>query len=216
MVLTFCGKRVPFSVNAYGQALRCYLYKRTIPYCKKCNKKHTTRMCAHSLLTHRNVECVGIHYHLTTMSAALLACFVVATTRRLPNHAQSGFFRQSTDAYHPGQLLPPGRFTHHLPATNGRAVRPGVQPGEGAIPGISRGPSQKTHHRGAVLLTSRDLKAGTRTGQRIIMASKAVPQESTNVFFRLYLEKRCSNSDLLKGHSMLGKLVAGKMLDVAG
>ncbi|KAH8024949.1 hypothetical protein HPB51_002363 [Rhipicephalus microplus] len=26
MVFTFCGKRVPFFVNAYGQALRCYLY----------------------------------------------------------------------------------------------------------------------------------------------------------------------------------------------
>ncbi|KAH8022822.1 hypothetical protein HPB51_005982 [Rhipicephalus microplus] len=38
MVLTFCGKRVPFFVNAYGQALRCYLYKRTIPHCRKCNK----------------------------------------------------------------------------------------------------------------------------------------------------------------------------------
>ncbi|KAH8032138.1 hypothetical protein HPB51_023282 [Rhipicephalus microplus] len=39
MVLTFCGKRVPFFVNAYGQALRCYLYKRTIPHCRKCNKR---------------------------------------------------------------------------------------------------------------------------------------------------------------------------------
>ncbi|KAH8024449.1 hypothetical protein HPB51_023959 [Rhipicephalus microplus] len=38
MVLTFCGKRVPFFVNAYGQALRCYLYKRTIPHSRKCNK----------------------------------------------------------------------------------------------------------------------------------------------------------------------------------
>ncbi|KAH8020697.1 hypothetical protein HPB51_002646 [Rhipicephalus microplus] len=38
MVLTFCGKRVPFFVNAYGQALRCYLYKRTIPHCRMCNK----------------------------------------------------------------------------------------------------------------------------------------------------------------------------------
>ncbi|KAH8040539.1 hypothetical protein HPB51_011235 [Rhipicephalus microplus] len=38
MVLTFCGKRVPFFVNVYGRALRCYLYERTIPHCKKCNK----------------------------------------------------------------------------------------------------------------------------------------------------------------------------------
>ncbi|KAH7932184.1 hypothetical protein HPB51_029468 [Rhipicephalus microplus] len=38
MVFTFCGKRVPFFVNAYGQALRCYLYKRTIPHCRKCYK----------------------------------------------------------------------------------------------------------------------------------------------------------------------------------
>ncbi|KAH6938749.1 hypothetical protein HPB50_012408 [Hyalomma asiaticum] len=46
MVLTFCGKRVPFFVNAYGQALRCYLYKRTIPHCRKCNKTgHREDMC---------------------------------------------------------------------------------------------------------------------------------------------------------------------------
>ncbi|KAH8035149.1 hypothetical protein HPB51_004390 [Rhipicephalus microplus] len=175
MVLTFCGKRVPFFVNAYGQALRCYLYKRTIPTVESATKLDTARMCAHSLLTHRNVECAGIHYHPTTTSAALLACFVVATTRRLPNHAQSGFCHLSTDANHPGQLLPPRRPSHHLPAPDGRAVRPGVQPGEGAIPGISRGPSEETRHRGVVSLASRDLKAGTRTGQRIIMASKAVP-----------------------------------------
>ncbi|KAH7969641.1 hypothetical protein HPB52_020727 [Rhipicephalus sanguineus] len=37
MMITFCGKWVPFFVNAYGQALRCYLYKRTIPHCRKCN-----------------------------------------------------------------------------------------------------------------------------------------------------------------------------------
>ncbi|KAH8042290.1 hypothetical protein HPB51_021374 [Rhipicephalus microplus] len=175
MVLTFCGKRVPFFVNAYGQALRCYLYKRTIPHCRKCTKQDTARMCTHSLLTHPNIECAGIHYHPTTTSATLLACFVVATTRRLPNHAQSGFCHQSTDANHPGPLFPPRRPSHHLPTPDGRAVRPGVQPGEGAIPGISRGPSEETRHRGAVSLASRDLKAGTRTGQRIIMASKAVP-----------------------------------------
>ncbi|KAH8037175.1 hypothetical protein HPB51_008857 [Rhipicephalus microplus] len=46
MVLTFCGKRVPFFVNAYGQALRCYLYKRTIPHCRKCNKTgHCEDVC---------------------------------------------------------------------------------------------------------------------------------------------------------------------------
>ncbi|KAH8034189.1 hypothetical protein HPB51_021600 [Rhipicephalus microplus] len=173
MVLTFCGKRVPFFINAYGQALHCYLYKRTIPTVESTTKQDTTTMCAHSLLTHRNVECVGIHYHLTTTSAALLACFVVATTRRLPNHAQSGFCSESTDANHPGQLLPPGRPSHHPPASDGRAVRPGAQPGEGAVPVLSRGPSEETRHRGAVSLVSRDLKAGTRTGQRII--SKAVP-----------------------------------------
>ncbi|KAH8009512.1 hypothetical protein HPB51_018158 [Rhipicephalus microplus] len=38
MVLTFRGKRVPFFVNAYGQAFRCYLYKRTTHHCRKCNK----------------------------------------------------------------------------------------------------------------------------------------------------------------------------------
>ncbi|KAH8029293.1 hypothetical protein HPB51_025011 [Rhipicephalus microplus] len=122
------------------------------PTVESATKRDTTRMCAHSLLTHRNVKCAGIHYHPTTTSAALLACFVVATTRRLPNHAQSGFCHQSTDANHPGQLLPPRRPSHHLPAPDGRAVRVGVQPGEGAIPGISRGPSEETRHRGAVLL----------------------------------------------------------------
>ncbi|KAH8009452.1 hypothetical protein HPB51_017972 [Rhipicephalus microplus] len=46
MVLTFCGKRVPFFVNAYGQALPCYLYKRAIPHCRKCNKtKHCEDVC---------------------------------------------------------------------------------------------------------------------------------------------------------------------------
>ncbi|KAH7931919.1 hypothetical protein HPB51_029601 [Rhipicephalus microplus] len=46
MVLTFCGKRVPFFVNAYRQALRCYLYKRTIPHCRKCNKTgHREDVC---------------------------------------------------------------------------------------------------------------------------------------------------------------------------
>ncbi|KAH7944753.1 hypothetical protein HPB51_028529 [Rhipicephalus microplus] len=46
MVLTFCGKQVPFFVNAYGQALRCYLYKRTIPHCRKCNKTgHLEDVC---------------------------------------------------------------------------------------------------------------------------------------------------------------------------
>ncbi|KAH8029671.1 hypothetical protein HPB51_002228 [Rhipicephalus microplus] len=80
MVLAFCYKQVPFFVNAYGQALRCYLYKRTIPHCRKCKKQDTVKMCANNLLTHQNFECAEIHYHLTTMSGALLAYFVVATT----------------------------------------------------------------------------------------------------------------------------------------
>ncbi|KAH8025482.1 hypothetical protein HPB51_008397 [Rhipicephalus microplus] len=46
MVLTFSGKRVPFFVNAYGQALHCYLYKRTIPHYIKCNKTgHREDVC---------------------------------------------------------------------------------------------------------------------------------------------------------------------------
>ncbi|KAH8009122.1 hypothetical protein HPB51_010659 [Rhipicephalus microplus] len=46
MVLTFCGKRVSFFVNAYGQALPCYHYKRTIPHCSKCNKTgHREGVC---------------------------------------------------------------------------------------------------------------------------------------------------------------------------
>ncbi|KAH8021798.1 hypothetical protein HPB51_017108 [Rhipicephalus microplus] len=175
MVLTFCSKRVLFFVNTYGQDLRCYLYKRTIPHCRKCNKTgHREDVCPQPPDTPKCRVC-GNHYHPTTTSATLLACFVVATTRRLPNHAQSGFCHLSTDANHPGQLLPPRRPSHHLPAPDSRAVRPGVQPGEGAIPGISRGPSKETRHRGVVSLASRDLKAGTWTGQRIIMASKAVP-----------------------------------------
>ncbi|KAH7984499.1 hypothetical protein HPB52_022137 [Rhipicephalus sanguineus] len=34
------------------------------------------------------------------------------------------------------------------------------------------------------------------------------------VFFRHYLEKRCSDSELMKRHNMLGKLVAGKIADL--
>ncbi|KAH9371685.1 hypothetical protein HPB48_022335 [Haemaphysalis longicornis] len=46
MVITFCGKRVPFFVNAYGQTLRCYLYKRTVPHCRKCNQTgHREDVC---------------------------------------------------------------------------------------------------------------------------------------------------------------------------
>ncbi|KAH8028589.1 hypothetical protein HPB51_017715 [Rhipicephalus microplus] len=147
MVLTFCGKRVPFFVNAYGQALRCYLYKRTIPHCRKCNKTgHCEDVCPQPPDTPKCRVC-GDYYYLTTTSAALPACFVVVTTRRLPNHAQSGFCHQSTDANHPGQLLPPGRPSHHLPAPDGTAVRPRVQPGEGAVPGISRGPNEETRPR---------------------------------------------------------------------
>ncbi|KAH8001096.1 hypothetical protein HPB51_026352 [Rhipicephalus microplus] len=174
MVLTFCGKRVPFFVNAYGQALRCYLYKRTIPHCRKCNKTgHREDVCPQlpdttkcrfsgDSLSPNNHEC-----HHSSMLCG-------GDPPTAANHAQSGFFHQPTDANHPGQLLPPGRPSHHHPAPDGIAVRPRVQPGEGAIPGISRGPSEETRHRGAVSLASRDLKAGTRTGQRIIKASKAV------------------------------------------
>lgn len=46
MVITFCGKRVPFFVNAYGQTLRCYLYKRTVPHCRTCNQTgHREDVC---------------------------------------------------------------------------------------------------------------------------------------------------------------------------
>ncbi|KAH8037454.1 hypothetical protein HPB51_010443 [Rhipicephalus microplus] len=46
MVLTFRGKRVPFFVNTYGQALCCYLYKLTTPHCRKCNKTgHREDVC---------------------------------------------------------------------------------------------------------------------------------------------------------------------------
>ncbi|KAH8038156.1 hypothetical protein HPB51_024296 [Rhipicephalus microplus] len=45
-VLTLCGKRVRFFVNAYGQALRCYLYKRTVYHSRKCNKRgHHEDVC---------------------------------------------------------------------------------------------------------------------------------------------------------------------------
>ncbi|KAH7951561.1 hypothetical protein HPB52_010326 [Rhipicephalus sanguineus] len=104
MMITFCGKRVPFFVNAYGQALRCYLYKRTIPHCRKCN------------MTGHHVECAENHDQRTNMNATLAAYFAVANTRRLPNRAQSGIYRQSTDASHPSRFLPPGRPTHHPPA----------------------------------------------------------------------------------------------------
>ncbi|KAH8036493.1 hypothetical protein HPB51_000717 [Rhipicephalus microplus] len=46
MVLTFCGKRVPFFVNAYGRALLCYHQKRTIPHSTKCNETgHREDVC---------------------------------------------------------------------------------------------------------------------------------------------------------------------------
>ncbi|KAH9360851.1 hypothetical protein HPB48_009355 [Haemaphysalis longicornis] len=46
MVITYCGKRVPFFVNAYGQTLRCYLYKGTVPHCRKCNQTgHREDVC---------------------------------------------------------------------------------------------------------------------------------------------------------------------------
>ncbi|KAH7932410.1 hypothetical protein HPB51_029304 [Rhipicephalus microplus] len=163
------------SQDADTQALRCYLYKRTIPHCKKCNKtghrEHVCpqppdapkcRVCGDSLSPNNDED-----HH------SCMLCGGDHPTAAKP--CPKRFFPQSTDANHPGELLPPRRPSHHLPAPDGRAVRPGVQPGEGAIPGISRGPSEETRHRGAVSLASRDLKAGTWKGQRIIMANKVVP-----------------------------------------
>ncbi|KAH7958110.1 hypothetical protein HPB51_027906 [Rhipicephalus microplus] len=76
----------------------------------------------------------------------------------------------------PRSATPTRKAQYHLPATDGRAVRPGVQPGEGAIRGISTGPSEETRRCGVVSLASRDLKAGTRNGQCITMTSKVVPK----------------------------------------
>ncbi|KAH7997507.1 hypothetical protein HPB51_026399 [Rhipicephalus microplus] len=46
MVLTFGASECLSFVNAYGQALRCYLYKRTILHCRKYNKTgHCKDVC---------------------------------------------------------------------------------------------------------------------------------------------------------------------------
>ncbi|KAH8027008.1 hypothetical protein HPB51_001323 [Rhipicephalus microplus] len=60
MLLTFCGKRVPFFAIAYGQALRCYLYKWTIPHCKKCHKTGHREVCPQPPDTPRCRVCGGL------------------------------------------------------------------------------------------------------------------------------------------------------------
>ncbi|KAL1487068.1 hypothetical protein MTO96_008369 [Rhipicephalus appendiculatus] len=176
MVLTFCGKRVPFFVNAYGQALRCYLYKRTIPHCRKCNKTGhredvcpqppdtpKCRVCGDSISTNNHecrpccMLCGGDH---PTAAKPCPQRYLPPVNRRKPPLSATPIRKAQSPS---------------PPAPDGSAARPGVEPGERAVPGISRGPGEETRHRGAVPLASRDLQAGARTGQRMIMASKVVP-----------------------------------------
>ncbi|KAH9374541.1 hypothetical protein HPB48_013074 [Haemaphysalis longicornis] len=57
-VITFCGKRVPYFVNYSGNPVRCYLYKRTAPYCHKCNETgHREAVCPQPSTTPRCGEC---------------------------------------------------------------------------------------------------------------------------------------------------------------
>lgn len=58
MVITFCGKRVPYYVNYSGIPVRCYLYKRTVPYCRKCNETgHREDVCPQPPKTPRCGKC---------------------------------------------------------------------------------------------------------------------------------------------------------------
>ncbi|KAH8020375.1 hypothetical protein HPB51_001008 [Rhipicephalus microplus] len=106
MVLTFCASASLPSSTRTDRLFTATSTNGLFPTVESATKQDTTRMCALGLLTHQNVECAGINYHLTTTSAALLACFTVATTRRLPNPCPNGFCHQSTDSNHPGQLIP--------------------------------------------------------------------------------------------------------------
>ncbi|KAH8022574.1 hypothetical protein HPB51_000357 [Rhipicephalus microplus] len=175
MVLTFCGKRVPFFVNAYGQVLRCYLYKRTIPHCRKCNKTgHREDMCPQPPDTPKCRVCgnsLSPNNHKCRPSCMLCGGDHPTAAKSCPKRFLPPVNRRKP----PRSATPTKKAQSPSPAPDSRAVRPGVQPGEGAIPGISRGPSEETRHLGVVSLASRDLKAGTQTEKRIIMASKAVP-----------------------------------------
>lgn len=58
MVITFCGNRVPYYVNYSGIPVRCYLYKRTVPYCRKCNETgHREDVCPQPPRTPRCGKC---------------------------------------------------------------------------------------------------------------------------------------------------------------
>ncbi|KAH8037541.1 hypothetical protein HPB51_013331 [Rhipicephalus microplus] len=175
LVLTFCGKRVSFFVNVYGQALRCYLYKRTITHCRKCNKTgYREDVCQQPPDTQKCRvwgDSISPNNHECHPSCMLCGGDNPTAAKPFPKRFLAPVNRRKP----PRQLLPPGRLSHHSPGPESRAVRPGVQPGEGAVPGICRGPSEQTRNLGAVSLACRDLKAGTRRRQSIIMASKAIP-----------------------------------------
>ncbi|KAH6931880.1 hypothetical protein HPB50_001306 [Hyalomma asiaticum] len=175
MVLTFCGKRVPFFVNAYGQALRCYLYKRTIPHCRKCNKTGyredvcpqppdtpKCRVCGDSLSPNNHecrpscMLCGGDH---PTAAKPCPKRFLPPVNRRKPPRSATPTRKAQSPSPSPGRQS----------SASGSAARRRSRSRD------KSGPSEETRHRGAVSLASRDLQAGARTGQRMIMASKAVP-----------------------------------------
>ncbi|KAH9371188.1 hypothetical protein HPB48_005658 [Haemaphysalis longicornis] len=58
MVIPFCGKRMPYYINYSGIPVRCYLYKRTVPYCRKSNETgHRDDVCPQPSTTPRCGKC---------------------------------------------------------------------------------------------------------------------------------------------------------------
>ncbi|KAH8018843.1 hypothetical protein HPB51_012797 [Rhipicephalus microplus] len=130
MVLTFCGKWVPFFFNAYGQALRCYLYKRTIPRCRKCNKTvHHEDVCLQPPDTPKCRVCgdsLSPNNHECHPSCMLCGGDHPTAAESCPTRVLPPVNRRKP----PQSTTPTRKAHHHSPAPDGRAVRPGVQPGE--------------------------------------------------------------------------------------
>ncbi|KAH9374754.1 hypothetical protein HPB48_011353 [Haemaphysalis longicornis] len=58
MVTTFCGKQVSYYVNCSGILVWCYLYQRTVPYCRKCDETgHREYVCPEPSKTPMCGEC---------------------------------------------------------------------------------------------------------------------------------------------------------------
>ncbi|KAH8041834.1 hypothetical protein HPB51_018628 [Rhipicephalus microplus] len=59
MVLTFCGKRLHSSSTCMDRLFAATSTNELFPTAESATKQDTARMCAHSPLTHRNVQCWG-------------------------------------------------------------------------------------------------------------------------------------------------------------